>query len=101
MDVGKILSDLRAQHAKLEQTIATLKAILQESGGNVIGLDGGGGLVDSQEKKRRGRKFMDTDERREVSQRMKRYWDSRRKQKAEAALGQTPEPKPEASPDGA
>ena len=34
-------------------------------------------------KKRRGRKFMNEEDRREVSERMKRYWASRREQKRE------------------
>jgi hypothetical protein len=39
--------------------------------------------------KRRGRKFMDPKARQEVSERMKRYWDARRKQEQTAQHGKS------------
>jgi len=70
MDLPKILGDLRQQRDKLEQAIATLNSIVVESGGRPVG--------PPPVKKRRGRKEMGPEERREVSRRMRRYWEKRR-----------------------
>jgi hypothetical protein len=68
MDVAAILDGLKTEKERVEQTIAALEALLPP-GVNVNGKPA---------EKRRGRKFMAPSERWEVSQRMKRYWASRR-----------------------
>ena len=72
-EVAEELADELIAHApeKLERVIASLEE-LQRSAGNTPVLPKG--------LKRRGRKSMDPKERQDVSERMKRYWDARRKQ---------------------
>ncbi len=72
MDLYKAIQDLYAEKEKLERVITSLEE-LQQAGGSVPALSGTG--------KRRGRKSMDAKERQEVSERMKKYWASRRKRK--------------------
>ena len=74
MDLSKALQDLYAEKEKLERAIASLEA-LQRAGGELPRLPSGG--------KRRGRKSMNLQERAEVSERMKRYWATRRKHKGD------------------
>ncbi len=69
MDVLKILQELRAQREKLVQTIAQMEAFVHANGSSLPSVPA----------KRRGRKFMGSEERQEVSKRMHRYWESRRK----------------------
>lgn len=75
MDLHKALQDLYAEKEKLERAIASLET-LRRVGGELPPLPNIG--------KRRGRKSMDSRERAEVSERMKKYWASRRKQKSES-----------------
>ena len=75
MNVADIIRDLRARKEKLEQCIAALED-LQSAQGAPGGLPRAG---------RSGRKSMGEQERQEVSARMKRYWASRRKRRAENA----------------
>ena len=70
MDLYKAIQDLYAEKEKLERVIASLEE-LQRSSGAIPALD--------KPAKRRGRKSMSSQERQEVSQRMKNYWESRRK----------------------
>jgi hypothetical protein len=70
MDLYKAIQDLYAEKEKLERVIASLEE-LQRSAGSVPILPKG--------VQRRGRKSMDSAERQEVSERMKRYWAGRRK----------------------
>jgi hypothetical protein len=70
MDLYKAIQDLYAEKEKLERVIASLEE-LQRSSGAIPALD--------KPAKRRGRKSMSSQERQEVSQRMKKYWESRRK----------------------
>jgi len=70
MDLYKAIQDLYAEKEKLERVIASLEE-LQRSAGTVPILPKG--------MQRRGRKSMDSTERQEVSERMKRYWAGRRK----------------------
>jgi hypothetical protein len=70
MDLYKAIQDLYAEKEKLERVIASLEE-LQRSAGSISPAPVSG--------KRRGRKSMSTKERQEVSERMKKYWDSRRK----------------------
>lgn len=68
MDLYKAIQNLYAEKEKLEHVIASLEE-LQRNSGVVPDLPGG---------KRRGRKSMSSKERKEVSERMKKYWESRR-----------------------
>ena len=70
MDLYKAIQDLYAEKEKLERVIASLEELQRNAGS--LPLPPGGG-------KRRGRKSMGSKEREEVSERMKRYWASRRK----------------------
>jgi hypothetical protein len=69
MDLYKAIQNLYAEKEKLEHVIASLEE-LQRSAGTLPALAGSG--------KRRGRKSMNSKERKEVSERMKKYWESRR-----------------------
>ena len=69
MDLYKAIQDLYAEKEKLERVIASLEE-LQRTAGELPELPRVG--------KRRGRKSMNAKERQEVSERMKRYWESRR-----------------------
>ncbi len=72
MDLYQTIQDLYAEKARLERVIASLEALL--------GIEGA--LPSAVSKPKRGRKSMDAKERLEVSSRMKRYWERRRKEKA-------------------
>jgi len=71
MDLYKAIQDLYAEKEKLERVIASLEDLQRAAGGGVPPSPGSG--------KRRGRKSMGSDERQEVSERMKKYWAGRRK----------------------
>jgi hypothetical protein len=79
MDLYKAIQDLYAEKEKLERVIASLEE-LQRAGGPVAELP--------KPAKRRGRKSMSSAERREVSERMRNYWASRR----QTLEGQPPQP---------
>ena len=70
MDLYNAIQQLYAEKERLERVIASLEE-LQRSAGAVT--------VPTQTVQRRGRKFMDPKERQEVSDRMKKYWAARRK----------------------
>ena len=70
MDLYKAIQDLYAEKEKLERVIASLEE-LQRTSGAAPELPKPG--------KRRGRKSMSSKERLEVSERMKKYWESRRR----------------------
>ena len=70
MDLYKAIQDLYAEKEKLERVIASLEELQRTAGSLPVPQMGG---------KRRGRKSMSAKERQEVSERMKRYWASRRK----------------------
>jgi hypothetical protein len=70
MDLYKAIQDLYAEKEKLERVIASLEELQRNAGSLPLSPAGG---------KRRGRKSMGSKEREEVSERMKRYWASRRK----------------------
>ena len=72
MDLLKILGELYVERKRLDRIITTLEELH---------------LKEEAAPKRRGRKFMDPNDRKEVSQRMKRYWAKRR---AEAANSSAP-----------
>ena len=66
MDLTTTIAELRREKERLERVIASLQE-LQVAG-----------TVAAFQKKRRGRKSMSPEERREVSARMKKYWASQR-----------------------
>lgn len=70
MDLYKVIQDLYAEKEKLERVIASLEE-LQKTAGTLPQIP--------QASNRRGRKSMNSNERQEVSERMKKYWASRRK----------------------
>ena len=70
MDLYKAIQELYAEKEKLERVIASLEE-LQRSAGSAPLLPNTVG--------RRGRNSMNSKERLEVSVRMKKYWESRRK----------------------
>ena len=70
MDLQKIIRELQEERKKLDQIVASLEQLKVTSHpGPVL-------------ETRRGRKSMDAKARLEVSLRMKRYWDKRRKASA-------------------
>ena len=73
MDLGKIIRKLHEERAKLNRIIDSLEQ-LQKSPAV---------LEAKALKKRRGRKSMDEAARREVSERMRRYWSEQRRKKAQ------------------
>ncbi len=74
MDLYKAIQDLYAEKEKLERVIASLEE-LQRSAADLSEMP--------KPARRRGRKSMNTKERQEVSERMKRYWETRRQQRDE------------------
>ena len=74
MDLYKAIQDLYAEKEKLERVIASLEE-LQRTAGAIPVLP--------KSAKRRGRKSMNSQERQEVAERMRKYWASRRSHKAE------------------
>ena len=82
MDLYKAIQDLYAEKEKLERVIASLEELQRTAGSLPIPPAGG---------KRRGRKSMSAKERQEVSERMKRYWASRRKRQHDPAKRQPSE----------
>jgi hypothetical protein len=75
MDLYKAIQDLYAEKEKLEHVIASLEE-LQRNGSEIPVLP--------KSVKRRGRKSMNSKERQEVAERMRKYWASRRNHKPEA-----------------
>lgn len=65
MDLYQAIQELYEEKRRLDQAIAVLEAQ--------------GGIHAVSQPARRGRKSMNDEERREVSARMKRYWEGRRK----------------------
>ena len=70
MDLADIIEDLGREKKKLEQVIASLEELQAATS------------ITAPQQKRRGRKSMSPEERREVSARMKRYWAARLARKA-------------------
>ena len=71
MNVEELIRDLYSQKERLVRAIALLEEL-------AVYRQGPSPFIERTE--RRGRKSMGADERREVSQRMKKYWAARRKQ---------------------
>jgi len=78
MDVEKTLRELYAEKRALDSTIASLERRL--AAGSRRG-----------PQKKRGRKSMSLTERRTVSERMRQYWETRRKQMGELDAGASAE----------
>jgi hypothetical protein len=72
MEYGAIIKSLRVRVEQLERAIGELEALSSPSGTQ-------SDLLDQLKVSRRGRKSMGEAERREVSERMKRYWAGRKK----------------------
>jgi hypothetical protein len=69
MELGDAIQQLQAEKKRIERLIALLEQLHRNQGcSSAVAL------------KRRGRKSMGSEERREVSARMKQYWASRRQQ---------------------
>lgn len=73
MDLYKAIRQLYEERERLDRVIASLEELRQAAEGSIA--------PDRPEPapKRRGRKAMSAEERREVSARMKEYWANRRK----------------------
>jgi hypothetical protein len=80
MDLYKAIQDLYTEKEKLERVIASLEE-LQKSAGEAA--------TAPKPFRRRGRKSMSNTERQEVSTRMKKYWESRRKRQEEKSSAST------------
>jgi hypothetical protein len=78
MDLYKAIQDLYAEKEKLERVIASLEE-LQRTAGSLPALP--------KPVKRRGRKSMNSSERQEVSERMRKYWAGRRQTKGTESSG--------------
>jgi hypothetical protein len=72
MDLYKTIQQLYEEKERLERVIASLEE-LQRTAGAVP--------IPPQASKRRGRKSMTATERQEVSERMKKYWESHRQRR--------------------
>jgi hypothetical protein len=68
MDLRKAIEDLSRERKRLESAIDALEKIERRGEDRAL----------SQPPKRRGRKYMKPEERKEVSERMKSYWKRRR-----------------------
>lgn len=75
MDLYKAIRDLYAEKERLERVIASLEELQRKASAPPEKTTSG---------KRRGRKSMSADERKEVSARMKKYWAGRRSNSAKA-----------------
>ncbi len=69
MDLYKAIRQLYEERARLDRVIASLEELQKAAGEDSEG----------EPAKRRGRKAMSEEERRQVSERMKQYWADRRK----------------------
>jgi hypothetical protein len=67
MDLLKMIQELRAEKEQLDRVIASLEELRAAR------------EIDALRKSRRGRKSMSPEERRQVSARMRKYWEGRRK----------------------
>ena len=67
MDLQQTLRALYLERARIDQVIAALEDLRQHDNG----------IPAEHRAKRRGRKFMSAEERKAVSERMKRYWSTR------------------------
>jgi|SRR5215469_5017927 len=84
LDLAELIADLRLQKRNVELAIGALEQLARRNAGPQLACCGS----------RRGRVFMDAQERQKVSERMRRYWASRRQRTAsetQSALARTNE----------
>jgi hypothetical protein len=81
MDLYKAIQDLYVEKEKLERIIASLEELQRSAQSDPSSAP--------KATSRRGRKSMSHAERQEVSERMKRYWEARRKNQEEKTHGAT------------
>jgi hypothetical protein len=80
MDLRKTIQELYEEKRRLEDAIASMEELLvSKTNAASVELDG------PQFKRRRGRKSMPPEERRRVSERMRKYWAQRRGGKVKSA----------------
>lgn len=79
MDLYKAIRELVEERKRIDRIIASLEAMLAR------GTIPGEGKIERKPGKRRGRKSMGPEERKQVSDRMARYWAAKRAQKKHAA----------------
>ena len=72
MDLYKVIRELYAEKQRLDEAISSLEELIA-SKASTASLD-----PDRYRKTKRGRKNMPPDERRKVSERMRKYWAQRR-----------------------
>jgi hypothetical protein len=70
MNINKAIRELHEEKKRLDHVIASLEEMQRNAAAQGVAVI----------EKKRGRKSMDREARQEVSERMKRYWDARRKQ---------------------
>jgi len=70
MNINKAIRELHEEKKRLDRVIASLEEMQQNAALQIA----------MAPEKKRGRKSMNHEARQEVSERMKRYWDARRKQ---------------------
>ena len=70
MNINKAIRELHEEKKRLDRVIASLEEMQQNAAQQIAAVP----------EKKRGRKSMNHAARQEVSERMKRYWDARRKQ---------------------
>jgi len=80
MDLFKAIQELYAEKDRLERVIASLEELERRGGAPPVVLKSA---------KRRGRKSMSAKERREVSERMKKYWEARRRDDRDPRSGKS------------
>ncbi len=77
MEIQKVIEYLNQQRSMIDETIVCLERLSE------------GAVISAVHTpiKRRGRKFMDANDRQKVSERMKEYWATRRGQRTHSATG--------------
>ncbi len=88
MDLYKAIRELVEERKRIERIIASLEAMLER--GSVASK--AKAVSKLAEPARRGRKSMSAEERKQVSERMARYWAARRNQKQEGQAQEEPPP---------
>ena len=68
MNINQVIRDLYEEKKRLDQVIASLEEVQRTAAAK----------QDQSPRKKRGRKSMDDNARQEVSERMKKYWATRR-----------------------
>ncbi len=76
MDLYKAIQQLYAERERLDRVITSLERLQKESGPT----------PSEPAPRRRGRKNMSAEERRQVSERMKQYWATRRREPSGGSL---------------